>query len=155
PTMAFVKLEWYEAPMFHFILLGVSMVFFLSALIAWPVIALYNRLKKFEAYTLRTRQARWVAWGMSALYVLFLVGMVIILSDIYSIFYSIPPLLPFVLALPLVAAVLTIGAIGFTVLAWKKHYWSVIGRVHYTLVILASLGFMWFLNYWNLLGFRF
>ena len=155
PTMAFVKLEWYEAPMFHFILLGVSMVFFLSALIAWPVIALYNRLKKFEVGTLRTRQARWVAWGMSALYVLFLVGMVIILSDIYSIFYSVPPLLPFVLVLPLVAAVLTIGSLGFTVLAWRKRYWGVAGRVHYTLVTLASLGFMWFLNYWNLLGFRF
>ena len=156
PTMAFIKLDWYEAPLFHYILLGVSMVIFLSALIAWPVNALRNRLKgKHEASTLRIRQARWVAWGMSALYVLFLVGMVIILSDIYSIFYSIPPLLPFVLVLPLVAAVMTIGTIGFTVLAWKKCYWGVAGRVHYTLVTLASLGFMWFLNYWNLLGFRF
>jgi len=155
PTMAFVKLEWYEAPMFHFILLGVSMVFFLSALIAWPAIALRNRLKKFEVSALRTRQARWVAWGMNALYVLFLAGMVIIISDIYSIFYGVPPLLPFVLVLPLVAAVLTIVALGFTVLAWRKRYWGVVGRVHYTLVTLASLAFIWFLNYWNLLGFRF
>jgi hypothetical protein len=92
---------------------------------------------------------------MSALYVLFLVGMVIILSDIYSIMYGIPPLLPFVLVLPLLAVVLTIGALGFTVLAWKNRYWGVAGRVHYTLVTLVSLAFIWFLNYWNLLGFRF
>ncbi len=29
------------------------------------------------------------------------------------------------------------------------------GRVHYTLVVLASLFFLWFLAYWNLLGFHF
>jgi CubicO group peptidase (beta-lactamase class C family) len=156
PHVAFIKLAWYEAPMFHYILLGVSMVFFLSALIVWPVNALRNSLKgKHKASTLRARQARWVAWGMSALYVLFLVGMVIILSDIYSIIYGIPPLLPFVLVLPLLAVVLTIGALGFTVLAWKNRYWDVAGRVHYTLVTLVSLAFIWFLNYWNLLGFRF
>jgi hypothetical protein len=29
------------------------------------------------------------------------------------------------------------------------------GRVHYTLVTVAAVAFMWFLNYWNLLGWRF
>ncbi|KAF5433123.1 hypothetical protein C5S36_07085 [Candidatus Methanophagaceae archaeon] len=92
---------------------------------------------------------------MSALYVLFLLGMVIVLSDSTSLMYGIPPLLPFVLVLPLLAAVLTIGALCFTVLAWKNRYWGVFGRVHYTVVTVAALGFIWFLNYWNLLGFRF
>ncbi len=35
-----------------------------------------------------------------------------------------------------------------------KSVWSVAGRVHYTLVTLAALGFTWWLSYWNLLGFR-
>ena len=155
PIMAFVKLAWYEAPMFHYILLGVSMVLFLSVL-AWPIGALHNRLKgKKNAGVLLSRQARWVAGGMSALYVLFLIGMVIVLSDTTSLMYGVPPLLRFVLVLPLLAVVLTIGAMGFTVLAWKNRYWGVAGRVHYTLVTLVSLAFIWFLNYWNLLGFRF
>jgi CubicO group peptidase (beta-lactamase class C family) len=155
PILAFVKLAWYEAPMFHYILLGVSMVLFLSV-VAWPIGALHNRLKgKKNAGVLLSRQARWVAGGMSALYVLFLIGMVIVLSDTTSIMYGVPPLLRFVLVLPLLAVVLTIGAMGFTVLAWKNSYWGVAGRVHYTLVTLASLAFIWFLNYWNLLGFRF
>lgn len=91
---------------------------------------------------------------MSALYVLFLIGMVIVLGDTLRM-YGVPPLLPFVLVLPLLAVVLTIGALGFTVLVWRNRYWGVIGRVHYTLVTLMSLAFIWFLNYWNLLGFRF
>ncbi|RCV62916.1 CubicO group peptidase, beta-lactamase class C family [Methanophagales archaeon] len=155
PVMAFVKLAWYEASMFHYILLSVSMVLFLSVL-AWPIGALRNRLKgKKKAGILRSRQARWVAGGMSALYVLFLIGMVIVLSDTTSPMYGVPPLLPFVLVLPLLAAVLTIGALCFTMLAWKNRYWGVVGRVHYTVVTVAALGFIWFLNYWNLLGFRF
>lgn len=156
PTMAYVKLAWYEATMFHYILVGVSMVIFLSV-VAWPIGALRNRLEgKKNAGELHSRQARWVAGGMSALYVLFLIGMVIVLSDTQSIMYGVlPPLLPFVLVLPLLAVVLTIGALGFTVLVWRNRYWGVIGRVHYTLVTLMSLAFIWFLNYWNLLGFRF
>lgn len=154
-VMAFVKLAWYEASMFHYILLSVSMVLFLSVL-AWPIGALRNRLTgKKKTGVLRSRQARWVAGGMSALYVLFLIGMVIVLSNTTSLMYGVPPLLPFVLVLPLLAAVLTIGALCFTMLAWKNRYWGVVGRVHYTLVTVAALGFIWFLNYWNLLGFRF
>jgi len=154
PTEAFVKLAWYEAPMFHYILLGVSMVIFLSV-VAWPIEALRNRLKgKKKAGELRSRQARWVAGGMSTLYVLFLIGMVIVLSD-PSMMYGVPPLLPFVLVLPLLAVILMIGALGFTVLAWKNKYWSFAGRLYYTLITLAALAFIWLLNYWNLLGFRF
>jgi hypothetical protein len=43
----------------------------------------------------------------------------------------------------------------YTVLAWKDSYWSFAGRAYYTLVTVAALAFVWFLNYWNLLGWRF
>jgi hypothetical protein len=55
----------------------------------------------------------------------------------------------------MVVAVLTVLAVGMTVIAWRNHYWGVWGRVHYTLVALALVGFLWFANTWNLLGFRF
>jgi hypothetical protein len=38
-------------------------------------------------------------------------------------------------------------------IAWKNRYWRVTGRLHYTLVALAGIGFTWFLHYWNLLTF--
>jgi uncharacterized membrane protein YuzA (DUF378 family) len=56
--------------------------------------------------------------------------------------------------IPLLTAVLTIGLLVFTLLAWKEGYWSTMGRVHYTLITLAALAFTWFMNYWNLLGWR-
>jgi hypothetical protein len=60
-----------------------------------------------------------------------------------------------VLRLGVLAAVLTVGALIYGVLAWKKSYWGIAARVHYTLVTVAAVAFVWFLNYWNLLGWRF
>jgi uncharacterized membrane protein YuzA (DUF378 family) len=60
-----------------------------------------------------------------------------------------------VLSVWLAAAVLTLGLLAFTVLAWIKRYWGRVSRIHYTLVTLAAVTFVWFLNYWNLLGFQY
>lgn len=62
-----------------------------------------------------------------------------------------PPILNALFALPVPAIVLTIGLAVFTVLAWKDRYWGILGRLHYTLVTLAAVAFVLFLNYWNLL----
>jgi hypothetical protein len=44
-----------------------------------------------------------------------------------------------ILTLGLVCAVLTLGAIGVSVVCWKQHYWGLAGRLHYTLVVLARV----------------
>ena len=48
--------------------------------------------------------------------------------------------------------VLTAGALVYAVLAWKNRYWGIASRAYYTLVTIAAVAFVWFLNYWNLLG---
>ena len=40
------------------------------------------------------------------------------------------------------------------VAAWKNRYWGLLGRAHATLVALTGIEFVWFLDNWNLLGFR-
>ncbi len=59
------------------------------------------------------------------------------------------------MGLGVLAALLTVGALVYAVLAWKKGYWGVAFRAYYTLVTVAAVAFVWFLNYWNLLGWRF
>jgi hypothetical protein len=67
-----------------------------------------------------------------------------------------PPLIMKIsLGLGVLAAVLTVGALVYTVLAWKNRYWGSAFRAYYTLVTIAAVAFVWFLNYWNLLGWRF
>jgi hypothetical protein len=60
-----------------------------------------------------------------------------------------------VLGLGVFSALLTVGALIYTVLAWKDRYWGVAFRFYYTLVTVAAVAFVWFLNYWNLLGWQF
>jgi hypothetical protein len=98
---------------------------------------------------------RVIAGGMSVLYIIFLIGMFSALSDYMELIFGVPPFLKVLLILPILSAVLTIGAIFFVYVGWKNKYWTTCGRLHYTLVVLASLAFLGFLAYWNLLGFHF
>jgi hypothetical protein len=59
------------------------------------------------------------------------------------------------LIIPMLLTVLTVGPVVFTGLAWTQGYWYVGERTHYTLVTLGAVVYVWFLNYWNLLGWRF
>jgi hypothetical protein len=60
-----------------------------------------------------------------------------------------------VLGLGVLSALLTVGALVYAVQAWTKGYWGVVFRSYYTLVTVAAVAFVWFLNQWNLLGWRF
>jgi hypothetical protein len=54
---------------------------------------------------------------------------------------------------PLLGAVLTIGVLPLAFIAWKDRYWSVWGRILFTVFTLAAVLFIWWLNEWNLLGY--
>jgi hypothetical protein len=53
-----------------------------------------------------------------------------------------------------VFAVLSLGAPVFAALAWIKRYWSFWARTYFSLLALACLVYVWFCNFWNLIGFR-
>lgn len=155
PYFALIKMAWYETPGFHYSLLVITMILFLSTLI-WPGGALFRvvcRRKKEEKKG--PRSARWLVGVMSALYLIFVIGLLMVLRDPMELMFGVPSALKVFLVFPIISAVLTIGALIYTVLAWMRKYWSGCARLHFTLIVLASLIFIWFLNYWNLLGFRF
>jgi len=155
PILAGVKLAWYETPGFHYSLLAICMLLFLSTL-SWPASALSKLLCR------RKREipgapwlVRMIAGGMSVLYIIFLIGMFSVVSDYMELIFGIPPFLKILLILPILSALLTIIALFFAYVGWKNKFWTVCGRLHYTLVVLASLVFLGFLAYWKLLGFHF
>lgn len=146
--IAFIKLAWHETSRLHLPLLVFSMMLFLSALVVWPISALLKRQNnESRSFPL----ARWLAGGLSALNLLFLIWMKIVLGNFSQLVYGVSSSLRVLLALPLLIAVLTAIVLIFTLLAWKNGYWRLAGRVHYTLVTVAALIFIWQLNYWNLL----
>jgi len=156
PEMAFVKLKGYQTPSFQFLLIGLSVVLFLTAALGWPISALGRvicRRKRFGNPA--PKAARWLAGGMSALFLLFLLGLAVVLSDLEQFFFGVPSVFKISLALAVAASVLAVGVLAFTLLAWTKKYWTGCSRVHYSLILLAALAFIWVLNFWNILGWKF
>ena len=158
PRMAIEKLAWHESPGLHMPVLLVSALIFLSMVIFVLVSFIRDRRRnngtdsKFRS----ARTACWFAGGASLLFLLFTLGVFYLMGSMkwYSPFFGTPPLLTALLLLPVLGAVLTIGALVFTILAWKDKYWGVAGRLYYTLVTLTAVAFIWSLNTLNLLGWQ-
>ena len=105
------------------------------------------------------RTARWLLALIAALNLLALIDFTVVFVGSYSaladaVLKGDASSLNFPLLLWLIAAILTVGAVVFTGLTWKNRYWGALARAHYAMVTLGALAFIWFLNYWNLLGWR-
>jgi len=155
PEMAFVKLRGTALPSFHYWVAGLSAVLFLTAALGWPLGALRRVICRRPRFgNPAPKAARWLAGGMSAFFLLFIAGLGVAVSDLEQFFYGVPTVFKISLAFAVAAAVLALGVLIFMLLAWRKKFWTGCSRVHYTLVFLAALAFLWLLNYWNLFGWK-
>ena len=58
------------------------------------------------------------------------------------------------LTLPLIGLALTALAVVLAVRVWRESYWTRGARLLHTAGVVAAVAFVWFLNHWNLLGYR-
>ena len=123
PINGYRKLAWYDTLRVHYGLLAGCLAVFLSALVVWPIGWLVTRRTAASRPRL-AGLARWLAWGVSALYVLFVILFVVSLRDL-AVFPT--ALTTAALGIALVATGLTVGMVACSVLAWRRRYWSVRG----------------------------
>jgi CubicO group peptidase (beta-lactamase class C family) len=157
PAFSAIRREWYELSAVHWGVLGASMAVFASALLFWPVIAFCVRGLTSPAIN-RTRFSAVLSslgWLLSAVSIAFAVGAAVVLQEPDEVAFGLTTPLKALLAVTQVCAGLTVLAALGCLIAWKNRYWRLSGRLHYTLVALAGIGFTWFLYYWNLLTFGF
>jgi len=154
PQFAFEKEQWYETIGFNVPLLLVCFLMFLSMLL----VALIRFIRDRRLIDKLKPSPRWIhvayqliIW-ISILNLLFVAGTFIWGQQIV---FGIPLIYKFVMGLGVLSTLLTVGALIYAVLAWKNGYWSVAFRTHYTLVTVAAISFVWFLNQWNLLGWQY
>jgi CubicO group peptidase (beta-lactamase class C family) len=158
PQNAFVKLDWYETPGFNMALALGCVLVFLSMIPVAVIRFMRNRRPGGDQRLASrgTRVASWIISGVCVLNLLFLTGLALWFRPMRpSELHGISLIVEIVMGLGVLAAVLTVGALVCTVLAWKKSYWSLASRAYYTLVTIAAVAFVWFLNYWNWLGWRY
>jgi uncharacterized membrane protein YuzA (DUF378 family) len=60
-----------------------------------------------------------------------------------------------ILVIPIVTSILSLAFLALAVIAWMRGTWSLMSRLYYSLITLASVLFVLFAGYWNMLGWRF
>ncbi|NIV40233.1 MAG: hypothetical protein GWN58_65780 [Anaerolineae bacterium] len=57
--------------------------------------------------------------------------------------------------IPIVSGILSLVLLGLALVAWVRGHGSLAGRLAYSLIALATVLFVLFASYWNMLGWRF
>jgi CubicO group peptidase (beta-lactamase class C family) len=153
---AYYRLPWYEASNIQFLWMGMCLFVIVSGLVIWP----FGLLSGGRGRSLPAKLARWVGSGTSLLVLIGFFGsfFALFIKQIAahpSLAFGMSPLALAMQGALLLGAILGLATPVFAVLAWKESYWSVWGRIHYTALAAATLAFIWWLNYWNLVGFRY
>ncbi|HSR30002.1 MAG TPA: serine hydrolase domain-containing protein, partial [Anaerolineae bacterium] len=158
PQEDYEKLNWYETTGLNMALVLGCVLIFLSIMPVALVRAIRNRRPSGDrksAYR-GARMANWIIVAISVLNLLVVVGVVQMwFFDLGFPRFGLSLFDRIVLGLGVLSALLTVGALVYAVQAWKEGYWGLAFRTYYTLVTVAAAAFVWFLNYWNLLGWRF
>jgi len=155
PWIPFEKRPWYDSLSFQYGLLGFIVLFFLINLIALPIAGLVRRIrsKERQPQPFVPRVIPWLVLAISLLGIIFLIAL--ILEGTSLLPYMPSPGSIALLAAPLVIIALAVGLVINTVFAWSRRYGSAFDRSYVTFVALVALAFVWWMNHWNLVGFRF
>ncbi len=151
--VADVKVKWHESQLAQLALLGGSLALMITALLFWPIVA-FN-LRGLETPNIRRTGfsgfLSLVGWLMCLACVAIFVMLLTYMMDTNEIVFGISPNMQLLMKLTLVCAGLVAITLLGVLLAWIMGYWRFSGRVHYTLVAIAGVGFIWFLYSWNIM----
>jgi hypothetical protein len=153
PLTALIKNRWFETLGFNLARVGSCLILFLSHLIgALAALRRRERAERVAVHSRLERIARLSALTVSLAGPLTLFLALASLFNFYGLLVGDLPLWPLVRLLSVATALSAAATLATAVPAWKRHLWKVGRRIHYTLVALASVSFVWFLWFWNLLG---
>jgi CubicO group peptidase (beta-lactamase class C family) len=153
PTTVLEKLPWYGDFSLHYAILIVAVLLFVSVLgLAFARWILGLIRKPVNAEPRPAVIGRRVFSLLSLIGIFFPVGFIFAFGGIA---YGDLTLLTAVLALPVILIALMLVAAGFLIRAWKETYWRIVERIYFTVVLAASAAYLWSLNYWNLIGWKY
>jgi hypothetical protein len=126
---------------------GLILLLLLSAVVGWPVAALLRRLRRRPASTMPSgaKRARLLAGFTALLGIAFVVALGAVIAatapdNAFLLGFGVPGSAGPIFLLPWLLMVGTIGVVFFAVVAWPRHWWTLTGRLHYSLVALACVG---------------
>ena len=96
-------------------------------------------------------QRVWPAWLLSVLNIAFLAGLALMMAraDLVLFFKTVPPATKLLFLLPWLSAALALALPPALVTLWRKQA-AIWMRFLYLFDMAATVGFLWFVYYWNL-----
>lgn len=152
PTAALEKQASVDAPSLHFAILGGSIVIF-----ALIVLAALRRLVTRTPAPPETsaRLGRRFLVGAALAYLVFAVSAMMIASNFLALLLGAPETkVILTLALPVLGALLTLGALIAVIVQWQRGAGTAGSRLRILGGVLVSVAFLWSLNHWNLFGWK-
>jgi hypothetical protein len=133
---------------------GTIVVLFILSLIVWPVGALIRRSRDRPRPTGWVLGALWLEIGVALALTFGTVALLLALGSTEAAFGA-PPTLYLAAGFITIASVAGLALIPAAVGAWANRWFTIGGRIFYSLLALTAPVLLWWANYWNLLGFRF
>jgi CubicO group peptidase (beta-lactamase class C family) len=147
----FTRLSWYQTTPFHLGLLLTTLLIFLVA----SIVGLFKFWRKSKT-TRQSLTIYYLAALIGILNLLFMIGLAwMLLTQSFALIFGPTPIHYLILALPLPTIPLTLAILIFIVRGWHDLPQPRIIRPYSLLIFGAAISFLWFLHYWNLLGFQF
>jgi CubicO group peptidase (beta-lactamase class C family) len=157
--LAFAKLRWWQTTPVQLGLGATLLGVFLLACLGLAAHHLFRRLRKVPSTSTSplARAAKNLVWVVGLLSLGFVAGTALTFAVVgpYGLGGGVPRPIRWLLVIPLVTAVLAAALFVLDVLAWKNAWWSLPARLLHSVYALSTLGFVAYLNYWNLLGFHY
>lgn len=143
-SVAYERLPWYLSPTLHQQALSGALALLALTVLALPLLAVVRR--RTMGASAGARAARLLLWTSGTLITAVAVCFLLLTSDPNTLNRTIivgdSPLLAAVPALTGIALATTCAMVPCAVLAWRRRWWRVSGRLHYTCGTLAALVFL-------------
>ncbi|MCP5009077.1 MAG: beta-lactamase family protein [Aestuariibacter sp.] len=147
----YLKLPWYQVLPVQLGILGGSLLLFIVGIILWIVASRNGNGGQMG-----------IAAAVSGLNLLFVIGLALFMLTLvggseppWDLFYGAPTTLLVLLVIPIVTALLTIMLVVWFVVNWMQGGGTAVANIGNLIVLVGSVGLLFFLQTWNLLGYKF
>jgi len=156
--ISYEKLKWYENYLrFPRIWFGFFSVCFLWIGIIRPIlIRFWAKIDPSIETSTLIRITKLSALVISIIYLIFILGFApAYIVNEEQLAFGVPVVISALLFLPIINLVLTAIFVILIIITWKNIYWNFKKRLCYSAITLFFIGFVFYINYWNLLGFHY
>lgn len=152
PMMAMERVSWWQSPPLHWVVLGLAVLVFVATVLA--ALGRFVRRRIGEARPEDALPGRWMLVTLALLNIVFLVAVIAVLGASGGLLEGPLTGLKIALTLPVLGALLAVGAAIVAVMHWRNRTGTRGARLRYSAAVVIALLFVWSLGQWNLLGWR-